>query len=291
MTTAHRATWKAAQAATSDGGSFRLHASSASVSAKDMPAHGELKRRRPTATTDREHLKVELERRERAAKRLRTVEEAMKLLDGPPESGADESVDGAGAGARLLDEAQEGTGDDAAESSVRQNASRDGSERPGDVDDGASKHTADEIVDDSGQAGTNPSGKNSAVQGEGYDSESNGDSENEKGEDDEDLEEDLLAELAQIRAEREARAKERATPQEQSVQNMFASNPLMQISAETGSFATASVDGSAAGLRRRWEDDAIFKNQARNQTNTEPRIVNDTIRNEFHRRFMKRYVR
>merc|ERR1712146_399324 len=38
-------------------------------------------------------------------------------------------------------------------------------------------------------------------------------------------------------------------------------------------------------LSRRWDDDVVFKNQARDEPKLKKRFVNDTIRNDFHRRF------
>lgn len=35
----------------------------------------------------------------------------------------------------------------------------------------------------------------------------------------------------------------------------------------------------------RWDDDVVFKNQSRNEPKKERRFINDTIRNDFHRRY------
>lgn len=41
----------------------------------------------------------------------------------------------------------------------------------------------------------------------------------------------------------------------------------------------------------RWDDDVVFKNQARGETKTAKRFVNDTIRNDFHRKFLHKYMK
>lgn len=41
----------------------------------------------------------------------------------------------------------------------------------------------------------------------------------------------------------------------------------------------------------RWDDDVVFKNQARGEPKAQKRFVNDTIRNDFHKRFLQRYIR
>ena len=45
------------------------------------------------------------------------------------------------------------------------------------------------------------------------------------------------------------------------------------------------------GIKRRWDDDVVFKNQSRGETKTPKRFVNDTVRNDFHRRFLERYIK
>ena len=45
-------------------------------------------------------------------------------------------------------------------------------------------------------------------------------------------------------------------------------------------------------IKRRWDDDVVFKNQARGEPELKKkRFVNDTIRNDFHRRFMTKYIK
>lgn len=43
-------------------------------------------------------------------------------------------------------------------------------------------------------------------------------------------------------------------------------------------------------LMCRWDDDVVFKNQARDEPTLKKRFVNDTIRSDFHRNFLKKYV-
>ena len=44
-------------------------------------------------------------------------------------------------------------------------------------------------------------------------------------------------------------------------------------------------------VRRRWDDDVVFKNQTRGEPKTQKRFINDTIRNDFHRKFLTRYIK
>lgn len=44
-------------------------------------------------------------------------------------------------------------------------------------------------------------------------------------------------------------------------------------------------------VKRRWDDDVVFRNQERGEPKVQKRFVNDTIRNDFHRRFLNRYIK
>lgn len=97
-----------------------------------------------------------------------------------------------------------------------------------------------------------------------------------------DEEEALIRELARIKQERaeeelkrQAReaAKEAAIRQDQAV----SSNPLF-------------AEG-ASSLRRRWDDDTVFKNQAGRPSETKGRqFVNDVVRSDFHKKFLAKYI-
>lgn len=106
--------------------------------------------------------------------------------------------------------------------------------------------------------------------------------------DSEDEEAELLRELAKIKAERAAQrlaeeAKQAAEAQEKREVDIALGNPLLNKERQ-----------QEFGVKRRWDDDVVFKNQARG---TEERakgrkeFVNDLLRSDFHKRFMGRYVR
>ncbi len=41
----------------------------------------------------------------------------------------------------------------------------------------------------------------------------------------------------------------------------------------------------------RWDDDVVFKNCARGEDDKKPgNFINDTLRSEFHKKFMDKYV-
>lgn len=118
-----------------------------------------------------------------------------------------------------------------------------------------------------------------------------GSSESESDEDDDDDDEDdeeaIQRELERIKREREeARRREeeeRLVAEEQAKQEAaIQGNPLMNLG--------AGAAGSAK-VKRRWNDDVIFRNQAKAEPEVKKRFVNDTIRNDFHKSFLNKYMK
>ncbi|KAB2607306.1 CWC15-like protein [Pyrus ussuriensis x Pyrus communis] len=107
-------------------------------------------------------------------------------------------------------------------------------------------------------------------------------------EDDDDEEDDmeaLLAELEQIKKEKaeEKLRKERLEREEElkvKEAELLRGNPLLN-GAAPASFS----------VKRRWDDDVVFKNQARGETKTPKRFINDTVRSDFHRKFLQKYMK
>ena len=64
-------------------------------------------------------------------------------------------------------------------------------------------------------------------------------------------------------------------------------NPLLDL-ADGGSGAPANADFKT---KRRWDDDVVFRNQARDAPKVGKRFINDTIRSDFHKRFLNKYIK
>ncbi|KAM0881531.1 hypothetical protein ACQ4PT_032905 [Festuca glaucescens] len=100
--------------------------------------------------------------------------------------------------------------------------------------------------------------------------------------DDDDDTEALMAELERIKKERaeDKLRKDRQQAEEEAKMKeaeLMRGNPLINMN-NAGSF----------NVKRRWDDDVVFKNQARGETKTPKRFINDTIRSDFHRKFLHR---
>lgn len=60
---------------------------------------------------------------------------------------------------------------------------------------------------------------------------------------------------------------------------MMSSNPLL-------------TDSSNSDFTvKKWYEETIFKNQARDEPQYKKRFINDTVRNDFHKRFLSKYIR
>ncbi len=90
-----------------------------------------------------------------------------------------------------------------------------------------------------------------------------------------------------VRAEREAQKKkeeERAAKEQQEQLEDAArlGNPLLALS---------TTDVTAGKMKRKWNDDVVFRNQAKGEsTGMKKRFINDTVRNDFHRRFLDKFI-
>lgn len=107
------------------------------------------------------------------------------------------------------------------------------------------------------------------------------DSDESDNDDDEDDTAALLAELERIKKERaEEKLKKERQKQEEELKakegELIRGNPLLNPN---------------FSVKRRWDDDVVFKNQARGETKVAKRFINDTIRNDFHRKFLNKYMK
>lgn len=109
-------------------------------------------------------------------------------------------------------------------------------------------------------------------------------SSDEDSDDEEDETAELLRELEKIKKERaekqaqEERVKAEAE-QDDRERDIALGNPLLN-------------PYKNSDTKRRWDDDVVFRNQARGTENkAKKEFVNDLLRSDFHKRFMSKYVR
>mmetsp|Transcript_207 Transcript_207/g.478 ORF Transcript_207/g.478 Transcript_207/m.478 type:complete len:253 (-) Transcript_207:65-823(-) len=252
MTTAHRPTWKAAVGKASEGGWSAGGSGSAGLSVLDMPAHTKLKFRTGSQVVDRQKaLKESLLKLEKAEK-----EASKRLLQRPA---VDEEVEKEGR-LKLL----------------KQTAEVDEVAIQSKYDDADASSASDEDGDGWSEAENDDLDASSSDEDDSDDDDS----------DDEDDEAALQAELAKIRAEREAAKRkkeeeEAAEDEKQLEEAALLGNPLL---------STADTSGGGR-LKRRWNEDVVFRNQAKGEPEIKKRFINDTVRNDFHKRFLNKFIR
>lgn len=105
----------------------------------------------------------------------------------------------------------------------------------------------------------------------------------------------LMAELAKIKRER-AEEKARLAAEADAANaadrdaEIASGNPLLNLQAALGQGSEASSSaGGGFAVKRRWDDDLIFKNQAVTLEKAKKgEFVNDLLRSEFHKKFMQK---
>ena len=102
--------------------------------------------------------------------------------------------------------------------------------------------------------------------------------------DSEDEQEELMRELERVKREKALKrekeeAERRQAEEDARVRDIARGNPLLNKADFT--------------MKRRWDDDVVFKNQARgtDDRNKPKEFINDMLRSDFHKRFMNKYVR
>ncbi|KAL1877432.1 complexed with cef1p [Diaporthe australafricana] len=253
MTTAHRPTFDPAR------GKETLRGPA--YHQRLLPAHTQLKFRKPgqggDADRDTRDLRAELLAAEQA--------HHAKLTGAPvPSSNDDESSEPAPAsrGAKRALEAGSTAGGDEDEDPEAKRRRILEETRDIDADDSDSSSSDKDDDDDD-------------------DSDSDSDSDDEEAELQRELE--RVKRERQEKREREEREKE-AAEAEQREKEIARGNPLLNNNSAT------KTDFS---VKRRWDDDVVFKNQARGteDKNKSKEFVNDLLRSDFHKRFMSKYVR
>lgn len=99
----------------------------------------------------------------------------------------------------------------------------------------------------------------------------------------------LMAELNRIKKERAADnarkdAEKRQEEERIRMENILSGNPLLNYAANAAK--------SDLKVKRRWDDDVVFKNCARSEPEKKKdNFINDSLRSDFHRKFMEKYVK
>ena len=69
------------------------------------------------------------------------------------------------------------------------------------------------------------------------------------------------------------------------MEEILTANPLLN-----NDKAATEALGNTYSLKKRWYEETVFKNQAKSIPKDKKRFVNDTIRSDFHRKFLTRFI-
>lgn len=277
MTTAHRPTFDSAKGKNSQSSGTILHT-------RSLPAHTKLKYRqrgqgglaglldkdatensgtlRESAEEKRAHLRTQLLQREETHNERRLTDK--RRLPSTSQDSNNEDVK---------------HGEDASETVALKRARLEDLVNTIDADDNSS--SSEDEADGNTNNNTKIVGADSVSD---EDSESGSESESES-EDEDELQREL-EKIRQERAEQKAReeAREREREQEAREKEIAYGNPLLNNSKGSAN--------SSSGSRRKWNDDVVFKNQAKGVDDKKDNgFINDMIRSEFHRKFMNKYIK
>ncbi|KAJ1449785.1 Cwf15/Cwc15 cell cycle control protein-domain-containing protein [Pelagophyceae sp. CCMP2097] len=90
-------------------------------------------------------------------------------------------------------------------------------------------------------------------------------------------------ELEKIKKERE---------EERTRREVEAAADALQAQAEASLTNNPLLNEPTGAIKRKWNDDVVFRNQARGLSDSTQKrqFVNDTIRSDFHKRFLAKYI-
>ena len=153
----------------------------------------------------------------------------------------------------------------------------------GDLMLGSGGGAGDDLEDEGGGGG--PTFVPKAIDADDSDDDDDDDDDSDDDSDDDDDTAALLAELERIKKERaEEAARKEAEAQEaealEKAEELATGNPLLNL--------RGPADFT---VKRRWDDDVVFKNQTRGEPKVQKRFINDTIRSDFHKRFLNKYIK
>ncbi|KIM21370.1 hypothetical protein M408DRAFT_333503 [Serendipita vermifera MAFF 305830] len=252
MSTAHRPTWTPAVGKEVKGGSRQF-------STRDVASHTKLKFRQPGQGGSNE-----IEKRDLKAQLLKAEEEARAKKRKAAGLPAEEDSS--------MGEIEDRNPDEIKRRKLLQDIALDKD-------------------DDDEEDGDQPSGQDTHMSAK-----DDSDEEDDEDEEEEDETAELLRELEKIkreRAEEQARKEREADAANAAVREaeIASANPLMNLQAALGQSSSSSNAGSFA-VKKRWDDDLIFKNQANGQSDKpNGQFVNDLLRTEFHKKFMQKFIK
>jgi len=287
MTTAHRPTFFGTRGGNEQGGN-KLYIPSKMYSAKDLPSNLKLKSRRPGQGTvgdlKGKDFKIDMLEREqqnlKERKGLGLVSSIYEDID-VENNDANDTIDftsdlpqiEAPKKKQKTEENENNLEDISRISSIKkQNIAKNSNlVFPQDKD---YEYESDDSKSDNDQNKVNNLQENNPDVSQEKD-----DSSSFSSDDEEDSEEELYRELEKIKKLREEQNKQKELEQMEKnkihiQEEIIKGNPL--------------ISQSGYSLKKKWFEDTVFKNQAKNEAKVKKRFINDAVRSDFHKKFLNK---
>jgi protein CWC15 len=271
MTTAHRPTYNSTKGGSLQGGN-KLYNPSLQYSSKDLPGFTNLKRRQVGQGTKgdlkKKDFKADLLKREMKSKNDDKGEGNMNEL------GEDSSNINADITSDLFEEPQKKRRLDSSESEIKsQSQPQEAKPKEEEKTDNNNVFEQDKDISFDEDDDENHKEKDQDI---------NKENKNEDEDDDEDSEEELMREYEKIKKMREEEEKKKEQEMNEKLKaqtqdQILMGNPLLN-------------QASDYSLKKKWFEDTVFKNQTKNEPKTKKRFVNDTVRSDFHRKFLNKTI-
>ncbi|KAJ5079787.1 spliceosome-associated protein cwc15 [Anaeramoeba ignava] len=264
MSTSSKPTWKSARGGLNQGGTLTFVATQIQ-SARDLPSHRKLKTRKPGQGNENDIKKRDL-KQELIQKEKNANKNALGLIKDQKQKEPEK-------------QSQKETQTQDTQNILKKFEEIDSDEHISD-----SESESDQEKKSSENKQNNQSAENENVDDSSDSDFSSDDSDDSESSDETEF---LLQEIQKIKEERAEKVKEEEEKkriQEEKTQekNILTSNPLLSFDDDN--------DENPFSIKRRWNDDVVFKNQAK-EPEKRKRFINDTIRNDFHIQFLRRFIK
>lgn len=100
---------------------------------------------------------------------------------------------------------------------------------------------------------------------------------------DEDSEEELYREYEKIKRMREEEKRQKEIESSEKIKQQNSENP-------ENSLGMNPLLNNTYSLKKKWFEDTVFKNQSKNEPKVKKRFINDTVRSDFHRKFLAKSI-
>jgi protein CWC15 len=125
--------------------------------------------------------------------------------------------------------------------------------------------------------------KKAATTGQGRDQDEDEEDDEDKDENDDDDDDDEMAVLLEYERIKKSREEKERKEKEAKYENLTTEEQEEIIKGNP-------IFDNSYSLDKRWYEETVFRNQAKTEPKAKKRSINDTVRSDFHKKFLKKYI-